>query len=72
MIGIGAHRICFGINTLIMVLVLRDTSNGSQLPGGMAGFGVAVGATAIGMLIAALITPFLIPRIGRSRTITYA
>ena len=45
MIGIGAHRICFGINTLIMVLVLRDTSNGSQLPGGMAGFGVAVGAT---------------------------
>ncbi|OYD67378.1 MFS transporter [Rhodococcus sp. OK302] len=72
MIGIGAHRICFGINTLIMVLVLRDTSNGSGLPGGMAGFGVAVGATAIGMLLAALITPFLIPRIGRSRTVTYA
>ncbi|MDI9917846.1 MFS transporter [Rhodococcus sp. IEGM 1379] len=72
MIGIGAHRICFGLNTLIMVLVLRDTSNGSGLPGGMAGFGVAVGATAIGMLLAALITPFLIPRIGRSRTVTYA
>ena len=72
MIGIGAHRICFGINTLIMVLVLRNTSNGSALPGGMAGFGVAVGATAIGMLIAALITPFVIPRLGRSRTVTYA
>ncbi|MCJ0905551.1 MFS transporter [Rhodococcus sp. ARC_M6] len=72
MIGIGAHRICFGLNTLIMVLVLRDTANGSGLPGGMAGFGVAVAATAIGMLIAALITPFLIPRIGRSRTVTYA
>ncbi|MGC0366725.1 MFS family permease [Rhodococcus sp. 27YEA15] len=72
MIGIGAHRICFGLNTLIMVLVLRGNDNHSGLPAGMAGFGVAVGATAIGMLIAALITPVVIPRLGRSRTVTYA
>ncbi|CAG7588191.1 MFS transporter [Rhodococcus opacus] len=69
MIGIGTHRIVFGVNTLIMVLVLRDTATVSALPGGLAGFGVAVGATAAGMLLAAISTPFLIPRVGRSRTI---
>lgn len=72
MIGIGAHRIVFGVNTLIMVLVLRDEQTPSALPGGLAGFGVAVGAAAAGMLLAAITTPFLIPRLGRSRTITGA
>lgn len=70
MIGIGAHRIVFGIDTLIMVLVLRDTEHETSLPGGFAGFGVAVAATAIGMLIAAIVAPFLIPRLGRPRTVT--
>ncbi|RVW07705.1 MFS transporter [Prescottella agglutinans] len=72
MIGIGVHRIAFGINTLLMVLILRHPAAGSTLPGGLAGFGVAVGATAAGMLLAALATPWLIPRLGRSRTVTLA
>ncbi|WP_433608623.1 MFS transporter [Prescottella agglutinans] len=72
MIGIGVHRIVFGINTLLMVLILRHPTSGSALPGGLAGFGVAVGATAAGMLLAALATPWLIPRLGRSRTVTVA
>lgn len=72
MIGIGVHRIVFGINTLLMVLILRHPAAGSALPGGLAGFGVAVGATAAGMLLAALATPWLIPRLGRSRTVTVA
>ena len=71
MIGIGAHRIVFGINTLIMVLVLRETTP-SSLPGGLAGFGIAVGATATGMFLAAVIAPFAIPRFGRTRTIAVA
>lgn len=69
MIGIGAHRIVFGVDTLIMLLVLRDTDTHSPLPGGFAGFGLALGATAAGMLIAAVTTPLVIPRIGRSRTV---
>jgi len=72
MIGIGVHRIVFGINTLIMVLILRDPSYAGALPGGFAGFGVAVGAAAAGMLLAAAVTPFLIPRIGRSPTVVGA
>ncbi|GAA4485032.1 MFS transporter [Rhodococcus olei] len=69
MIGIGAHRIVFGIDTLIMVLLLRAPATGHALPAGLAGFGVAVGATAAGMLLAAAATPLLIPRIGRTRTV---
>lgn len=72
MLGIGAHRIVFGINTLLMVLILRNPASGSALPGGLAGFGVAVGATAAGMLVAALATPWLIPRLGRPRGVTVA
>ena len=72
MLGIGAHRIVFGINTLIMVLILRGSGAGSTLPGGLAGFGIAVGATAVGMFLAALITPFAVPRFGRTRTIAAA
>lgn len=71
MIGIGVHRVVFGVNTLIMVLILRDAA-GSSLPGGLAGFGIAVGATATGMFLAALITPFAVPRWGRTPTIAIA
>ncbi|MCJ0892589.1 hypothetical protein [Rhodococcus sp. ARC_M5] len=72
MLGICAHRIVFGINTLIMVLILRESAVESSLPGGLAGFGIAVGATAVGMFLAALITPFAVPRFGRTRTIAAA
>lgn len=72
MIGIGAHRIAFGVDTLIMVLVLRDPDTTGALPGGLAGFGLAVGAATAGMLLAAIVTPFLIPRLGRNGTITGA
>lgn len=70
MLGIGAHRIVFGIDTLIMVLVLRAEENGSDLLVGFSGFGVAVACTATGMLLAAVLAPILIPRLGRPCTIT--
>lgn len=72
MLGIGAHRIAFGVNTLLFVLILRDPAASGALPGGLAGFGVAVAATAAGLLFAALVTPWLIPRLGRPRTVTVA
>ncbi|WP_431953720.1 MFS transporter [Nocardia lijiangensis] len=67
MVGIGTHRVVFGANTLIMVLVLRQA--GSGLSSGLIGFGVAIAATAGGMLVAAVVAPLVIPRIGRSRTV---
>ncbi|WP_040785101.1 MFS transporter [Nocardia pneumoniae] len=70
MLGIGTHRIVFGVNTLIMVLVLRQAPvDGSGLSGGLVGFGVAIAATAAGMLVAAVVAPLLIPRLGRPRTV---
>lgn len=69
MIGIGAHRIVFGMNTLIMVLVLRQPAGETQMSGGLVGFGVAIAAAAAGMLVAAIIAPILIPRLGRPRTV---
>ncbi|MBF6223629.1 MFS transporter [Nocardia abscessus] len=70
MLGIGTHRIVFGMNTLIMVLVLRHPPvDSSGLSGGLVGFGVAIAATAAGMLVAAVVTPLLIPRLGRARTV---
>ncbi|MFE6922561.1 MFS transporter [Nocardia sp. NPDC057663] len=69
MIGIGAHRIVFGMNTLIMVLVLRQPTGDNEMSGGLVGFGVAIGFAAAGMLLAAILTPVLIPRLGRPRTV---
>ncbi|MFE3191492.1 MFS transporter [Nocardia sp. NPDC059240] len=67
-LGIGAHRIVFGADTLLMVLVLRrgdDSAVGTHL----AKFSVAITATGAGMLTAAVVAPFLIPRLGRARTV---
>nr|WP_226434983.1 hypothetical protein [Rhodococcus yananensis] len=70
MVGIGTHRVVFGIDTLIMVLVLRGDPETESVSSGLAGFGVAVAATAAGMLLAAIVAPILIPRLGRPRTVT--
>lgn len=69
MLGIGAHRIVFGLNTLITLLVLRAAETTSDGSGGLVGFGVAVACTAAGMLVAAVLTPVLLPRLGRPRTV---
>ncbi|MEV0337465.1 hypothetical protein AB0H49_00405 [Nocardia sp. NPDC050713] len=69
MVGIGTHRVVFGANTLIMVLVLRQAPEGSGLSSGLIGFGVAIAATAGGMLVAAVVAPLVIARFGRSRTV---
>ncbi|MEV5648014.1 MFS transporter [Nocardia sp. NPDC052254] len=70
MIGVGTHRIVFGANTLLMVLVLRrPNDSGISTSSGLVGFGVAISAVAAGMLAAAILAPLLIPRLGRPRTV---
>nr|WP_024793005.1 MFS transporter [Tomitella biformata] len=73
LLAIGAHRIVFGVDTLVMVLILRGPLAGEDgAVGGLAGFGVAVGLTAAGMLLAAVATPVLLPRLGRALTVLLA
>lgn len=69
LLGIGAHRIAFGANTLIMVLMVRSQGVGI---GGLANFGLMIAAAVGGMLAAAVLAPLLVPRLGRSRTIAGA
>ncbi|MFF0634009.1 hypothetical protein ACFYTS_16060 [Nocardia sp. NPDC004151] len=67
-LGIGAHRIVFGADTLLMVLALRrgdESAVGTHL----AKFSAAITATGAGLVTAAVVAPFLIPRLGRPRTV---
>lgn len=61
-LALGTHRAVFGITTLVVVLHLRESA--SLALGGLSGFGVIAGATAAGMLPAALVIPAALRRIG--------
>nr|WP_067826394.1 MFS transporter [Nocardia inohanensis] len=68
MLGIGAHRMVFGADTLLMVLVLRRGTE-AGVGKNLAKFSAAITSTGAGMLVAAAVAPLLIPRLGRSRTV---
>jgi Na+/melibiose symporter-like transporter len=68
--GLAAHRLAFGISTLLTLLLYRYafTSIG-PLRAGLPGIGEAVAVAAAGLLCAALVTPRLVHRFGRPWTI---
>jgi MFS family permease len=68
-----AHRLAFGMSTLLMLLLFRHsfTSNG-LFQAGLAGIGEMVVMAAGGLGAAALVTPWLAHRLGRSNTIRTA
>ncbi|BDH59843.1 hypothetical protein MTP03_47820 [Tsukamurella sp. PLM1] len=68
--GMGAHRIVFGFNTLMLLLLTRHHFTDGTL--GLAGFGSVAGATAVGMFVAAVVTPFAVARTGRRNTVVGA
>ncbi|MCX5044991.1 hypothetical protein OG921_17625 [Aldersonia sp. NBC_00410] len=74
MIGILAHRMVFGVDTLLMVLVLRSTANvtGGGVTTGLTGFGAAIAAAGVGMLGAAVLVPLVLPRSGRTSLVRMA
>lgn len=74
LLAVGAHRVAFGINTLLALLLVRYAFTGSSrlLPSGIAGFGQVVAAGAVGLLLAAVLTPLLVRRWGQRRAVTGA
>lgn len=66
LMGLVGHRVVFGVNTVVTVLVMREVEavRGVGLFSGIAGFGLVVTAVTAGMLLAALLTPVLVRRIG--------
>jgi hypothetical protein len=71
LVAIGLHRLCYGVFTLMTLLLYRNTfpSGGGPLPGGILGLGQVVAAAALGTLLAAVVTPPVVRRIGTTRWI---
>jgi MFS family permease len=71
LLAIGLHRFCYGVFTLMTLLLYRNTfaSTGGVFPGGILGLGQVVAAAAVGTLLAAAITPAVVRRIGTRRWI---
>nr|WP_204332542.1 MFS transporter [Geodermatophilus sabuli] len=68
---ITAHRLCFGLVTLMSMLLFRNTfTTGGLVPGGLAGLGLVVAAGAGGSLLAAAVTPAVVRRLGKARWVS--
>jgi MFS family permease len=72
-LALAAHRLSFGITTLLTLLLFRYAfTDAGMFRSGMAGIGEAVVAGAAGLGLAALVTPWMVHHVGRSRTVQAA
>jgi hypothetical protein len=71
LLAISLHRLCYGVLTLMTLLLYRNSfdSGGGFFPGGIVGLGEVVAAGAAGTLLAAVVTPAVVRRIGKPRWI---
>jgi MFS family permease len=69
---ISLHRLCYGFLTLMTLLLYRNTfaSWNTFFPGGLAGLGEVLGVGAVGTLLAAVVTPRVVRRLGKPRWVT--
>lgn len=73
-LGLVAHRLAFGINTLLLLMLFRHVFTPEDVPGagGLLGVGVVAGLTAAGLAVAALVTPPLVRAVGTVRAVRAA
>jgi MFS family permease len=72
-VALTAHRVAFAISTLLALLLYRGAfTDQGFLRAGVAGLGQALAAGAVGVVLAAVITPFLVTRVGRPATVRIA
>ena len=71
LLAIGLHRVGYGFLTLMTLLLYRNTfdSWGAFFPAGLVGLGEVLAAGAVGTLLAAGVTPWVVRRIGKPRWI---
>jgi MFS family permease len=62
------HRVFYGLLTLLTLLLYRNTFTGPG--GGLAGLGIVLGAGAVGTLLAAVVTPWAVRRVGKAWWVT--
>lgn len=70
--ALGAHRIVFGANTLMLLLMLRHSDIADQMGGDVGGLAVIAAPLAVGTIIAAFTVPMLVARAGRVVTVVSA
>ena len=63
--GLAAHRMAFGINTLVMLVIVRHSE--TQAIAGLGGAVVFVSIAGTGSFVATVLTPALVRRVGRFR-----
>lgn len=72
-LALAAHRLAFGVTTLVTLLLFRYAfTDQGLLRSGFAGLGEAVVLAAAGLGLAALVTPWLVRRWDRARTVRTA
>ena len=73
LLAIGLHRVGFGLLTLMTLLLYRNTfaEDAGLFPGGLVGLGEVVGAGAVGTLLAAAVTPWVVRHIGKPRWVSW-
>lgn len=68
--AVAAHRLAFGIATLVTLLLMRyGLTDVGPLKAGVAGLGEVVVAAAAGLGVAALVTPWMTAVLGRPATV---
>ncbi len=68
--ALAAHRLAFGISTLLTLLLFRYAfTDEGLMRAGLVGLGEAILIAAVGLGAAALVTPALVRRIGRPSTV---
>jgi MFS family permease len=71
LLAIALHRVCFGLLTLMTLLLYRNgVHSWGVFPGGLTGLSEVLGAGAIGTFLAAVVTPPVVRRLGKPRWIT--
>ncbi|KWX23608.1 MFS transporter [Mycolicibacterium wolinskyi] len=71
--GLAAHRMAFGINTLLVLVIVRHADTPAEVAGlGLGTAVVFVAATGTGSFLATLAAPAVIARLGRYATANWA
>lgn len=64
---IGAHRFCYGLTTVGLILLYREHFHPGDTDAALAGLATTVVVAGAGFVTAAVITPMVTPRLGRHR-----
>jgi MFS family permease len=67
---VGAGQLPYGVMIVSTILLYRNYFERGDVEAGLAGFGIAVGASGVGLAVAALVTPSMTKRYGMRRYVS--